>query len=118
MTVYHTYALVEPWYIGEGYDVDEEIDRKEANTPAHDLLASGEADDLLMSAAGASGQIAFELDAYEPFPDILPTSRGIKHARLWAEGYLSVWEARERRYRYPRKACWKKQRRYQAHGRV
>ena len=51
--------------------------------------------------------------------EILPTNKGIKSARLWAIGRLSVGEKRDHaRHRYPRKGDWKRHRRYQARGRV
>lgn len=116
MTVYHSHAS-DIGSLAHG-DWTEEVARMSANLPVHRVIESGYGEGLLVSASSASEQIAFELDAYDPHPEILPTSRGIKHVRLWAEGYWSVGEARDRRYRYPPKACWKKQRRYQAHGRV
>ena len=106
MTVFHTHALVEPWHIDYGCDLDEEIARKQANTPVHDLLASGEADDLLVSAAGASGQIAFELSAYE-VGRVHERGTPLALLRLWSPGFKpSTHET------------WKRHRSHQAHGRV
>jgi len=141
--VYHTM---------HGYD-DEDLARMYASHPVYPKAVEVPAlSHLFMSAATVYDQIKFELDAYEPATcrasnkvrrEPYPTNRAIRHARLWAEGYWDVDEARWRKrihgYRSrgtpgpanfpdgrtyegwpswrPSFGCWKDHRPYQARNR-